>query len=110
MEELLNLFVELYQGVSFSRFINEKKPFAKYVEGARRLNREEGQPLIASLRENNWMQNENGIIPAYILFKGRNHFSPFVLDNEFRFIKRLYNIQKPKEYNSDCLLLLSLNA
>lgn len=110
MEEFLNLFVELYHGIAYSRFINEKKPYAKYACNARKLSREEGRVLICSIREKDWMIYNNKSIPAYILFKGRNHFSPYVLDRELAFIQRLYNIRKPEEYKSDVLLLVELNA
>lgn len=110
MEEVINLVVEVYHRVSFSSFFNKRKPFPKYVRMAKSVNADEGRLLIEALREKNWMNSFDGKVPSYILFKGHGSFSPYVLDADYKYIQRLYRIEKPEALKNDDVVIVKVNC
>jgi hypothetical protein len=108
MEEIINLVVEVCHRISFGSFFNKRKPFPKYVRMAKTANVEEGRLLIGSLREKDWMNPVDGKEPSYILFKGHGSFSPYVLDVDYKYIQRLYKIEKPEILKNDDIVLVKV--
>ncbi len=108
MEEIINLVIEVYHRISFSPFFNKRKPFPKYIKVAKNANAEESRLLIKSLREKDWMNLVDGKVPSFILFKGHNSFSPYVLDADYKYIQRLYKIEKPEVLKDDDVVLVKV--